>query len=240
MAGVHAKFASLRTQKIGSIYHSPNGFKIGPDVETGEGPFGTPKPYYQAVARQQDKRCGAHSPDESDRPLDSADVPAIFSMCINSIPDDHVEDDFGLANRDLGPHNLLVDENFKIVGTIDLDFVLSAPLHVVASPPHRTYSMLDINSSDLGVRQRTIEYINALSEAGRPEFPQLMQSPLAVLWADLEAQDHGGDSRDDLIRKSVRCAVEGISFIGEDGGKSSEMCCAGTEDEDSDAQRRAH
>ena len=36
-----------------------------------------------------------------------------LSLCIISAVDDDTEDDFGLANRDLGPHNLLVDDDLK-------------------------------------------------------------------------------------------------------------------------------
>lgn len=74
----------------------------------------------------------------------------------------YTEDTFGLANRDLGPNNLLVDEDFNVVALIDLDFVLSAPLHTVASIPHRTWSELDPNSSDLGGQKRVKEYFSTL------------------------------------------------------------------------------
>ena len=76
--------------------------------------------------------------------------------------DDDTEDDFGLANRDLGLHNLLVDDDFNIKALIDLDFVLSAPRHVGANLPLRTYTELDPDSSDLGVRKRVEEYLSAL------------------------------------------------------------------------------
>lgn len=74
----------------------------------------------------------------------------MFRLCINSVAE-YTEDGHGLANRDLGPHNLLVDKKFTIVALIDLDFVLFAPLHVVASLLHKTWSELDPGSSDLQV-----------------------------------------------------------------------------------------
>jgi hypothetical protein len=42
---------------------------------------------------------------------------------------------FSLVNRDFGAHNLLVDYNFQIVGLIDLDGVMAAPIEVVSQYP---------------------------------------------------------------------------------------------------------
>ena len=45
---------------------------------------------------------------------------------------------FGLANRDFGAHNLLVDNKFEIVGVIDLDGVMAAPIETIAQFPQLT------------------------------------------------------------------------------------------------------
>jgi hypothetical protein len=39
---------------------------------------------------------------------------------------------FSLTNRDFGAHNLLVNDDFEIIGVIDLDGVMAAPIEVVA------------------------------------------------------------------------------------------------------------
>lgn len=45
---------------------------------------------------------------------------------------------FRLANRDFGAHNLLVNEEFDIVGVIDFEGVMAAPIEVVAQYPTLT------------------------------------------------------------------------------------------------------
>lgn len=45
---------------------------------------------------------------------------------------------FRLVNRDFGVHNLLVNDNFEIIGLIDLDGVMAAPMEVVAQYPDLT------------------------------------------------------------------------------------------------------
>ncbi|KAL2048955.1 hypothetical protein ABVK25_010808 [Lepraria finkii] len=215
MAQIQVKLANVRMDRIGSIFQSSDGFEVGPDVETAQGPFEKPKQYYQAVASHRDQRSTAYGNFEKEN-LNRGDLPALFSLCINSVADDYNEDAFGLANRDLGPHNLLVDDDFNITALIDLDFVLSAPLHVVANLPHRTYTELDPGSSDLGGRKRVEEYLSAL-EADRPDFPSIISSPLAALWAELERLDHAfgrvESVRVKVVRSVIRFAIQKQSFI---------------------------
>lgn len=45
---------------------------------------------------------------------------------------------FGLTNRDFGAHNLLVNNDFEIMGVIDFDIVMAAPTEVVAQYPQFT------------------------------------------------------------------------------------------------------
>ena len=46
MAEIHCKLADIQMPKIGSIFQIPKGFDIGPDVETGLGPFDKEIDYY--------------------------------------------------------------------------------------------------------------------------------------------------------------------------------------------------
>lgn len=147
----------------------------------------------------------------------------MFRLCINSVAE-YTEDGHGLANRDLGPHNLLVDKNFTIVALIDLDFVLFAPLHEVASLLHKTWSELDPGSSDLQVMKRVKEFLSAL-EADRPDFPDIIGSHLATIWAELERLDHAFDVGEsfpvELFRLLMGFAVQGESFVKGEKGRPS-------------------
>ncbi|KAK3169300.1 hypothetical protein OEA41_008683 [Lepraria neglecta] len=216
MAQIQVKLANVRMDRIGSIFQSSDGFEVGPDVETAQGPFKKPKQYYQAVASHRDKRSTAYGFFETET-LNRGDLPALFSLCTNSVVDDYTEDTFGLANRDLGPHNLLIDDDFNVKAMIDLDFVLSAPLHVVASLPHRSYTELDPVSSDLGGRKRVEEYLNAL-DADRPDFRNIIRSPLANIWAELERLDHAfgveESVRIEVVRSAIRFVIQDESFVG--------------------------
>lgn len=42
---------------------------------------------------------------------------------------------FRLTNRDFGAHNILVNENYDIVGVIDFDGIMAAPIEAVAQLP---------------------------------------------------------------------------------------------------------
>ena len=192
MAEIQVELANVRMGEIGSIFKSSDGYVVGPDVETNQGPFTTPKEYYDAVATQRNRRCSLQRATAS-WGMDAGDLPLLFSACINAIPHDYMEKDFGLANRDLGLHNLIVDKEFNVVGLIDLDFVISAPLHVVANLPSRWHSELDVRSSNIGVAKRTKEYLNGLSVAGRQDFRDIVKTPLAGLWAFLELLDYDID-----------------------------------------------
>ncbi|KAL2047627.1 hypothetical protein N7G274_000669 [Stereocaulon virgatum] len=215
MARIQVTLANVRMNRIGSIFESPDGFEVGPDVETAQGPYENPKQYYQAVASQRDERCAVYGHFETDQ-FNRGDLPALFSLCLKSVADEYTEDRFGLANRDFGPHNLLVDDDFNIVALFDLDFVLSAPLHVVASLPHKTWSELDPGSSDLGGMKRVKEYLSAL-EVDRPDFRNIIGSRLAKIWAELERLDHAfgveESVRGELVRSVIRCVIQGESFV---------------------------
>jgi hypothetical protein len=45
---------------------------------------------------------------------------------------------FSLTNRDFGAHNLLVNDDFEIIGVIDFDGVMAAPIEVVTQYPSLT------------------------------------------------------------------------------------------------------
>lgn len=220
--GIHARRTCSRPttrcySRTGHEILETNGQNSGQTCqrsETALGPFEKPKDYYRAVASHRDRRCTAYGESRKEN-FDREDLPALFSLCM-SVIDDYAEDTFGLANRDLGPNNLLVDEDFNVVALIDLDFGLSAPLHVVASLPHRTWSELDPGSSDLGGKKRVKEYLSAL-EADRPDFRNVIRSRLAKIWAELERLDHAFDDEESLpievVRWVIRFVIQDESFV---------------------------
>lgn len=131
MAYFQCKLAEIRFKKIGSIVQITDGFVIGPDVETGAGPFEKETDYYEAVAKHRISRAKRLKLLEKGCSFNGADLFFIFLHVLRSNGDTKSRSDYGLANRDSGPHNYLVDDDFKVVALIDLDFVIAAPLHCV-------------------------------------------------------------------------------------------------------------
>ena len=180
MASIQSELANVKLHAIGSVFSKADGFEVRADVETAKGPFSQPKDYYLAVALQRHKRFADVARSSE---ISSTDLPALLALMIHAGygPDDGTDDvaekEYGLANRDLVPRNLLIDDNFNIVGMIDLDFVVAAPKHVTATLPSRFGSQLDVRTDDLGVAKRTKEYFAALAKAGKPKFETLVKSP---------------------------------------------------------------
>ncbi|KAK4554759.1 hypothetical protein LTR86_008261 [Recurvomyces mirabilis] len=134
MADIQAQLARLSFDRIGSIYQADNGtYEIGPEIETGQGPWGTAENYWTAwsdhvaqVARTDAKQEVQQDP--------SFDIPALFKELIG-LYSQPSQTRFGLVNRDFGAHNVLVDDTFNIIGVIDFDGVMTAPIERVAQVP---------------------------------------------------------------------------------------------------------
>lgn len=222
MANIQIKLANVRRNKIGSVVQSSTGFGVGLDLETAQGPFDKPKQYYQAVALHRHTRCVDHRSDKMDE-FGGEDPPTMFGRCIESI-EKFTEESFGLANRDLGPHNLLVDEEFNVRAMIDLDFVQFAPEHLVAIMPNRYWSGLDLSSLDPKVSKRVEEYLNAL-KVDRPGFPDIIRSPLAKFWVELESLDLNFDTKEPVrvgeVLSIMSLVKQGSSFLKGGKGKTS-------------------
>lgn len=133
MAEYHAKFASITFDKIGSLHRNGETFTVGPEIETGEGPWDTPEQYYKALVRHRTKVANTDAPSEV-RNSQSFSYPSNFMQLMESAEDRNTGP-FDLANRDFGAHNVLVDNEFNIVGFIDFDGVMAAPSAVVAQLP---------------------------------------------------------------------------------------------------------
>jgi hypothetical protein len=133
MAEYHVQLASLTFDKIGSIHQKGDDFFIGPEIETGEGPWNTAQDYYSTLVRHKIEVAEIDAAPEV-RERDSFSFPNKF-MELMQASDTQNAGPFGLANRDFGVHNVLVDNEFNIVGFIDFDGVMAAPAAIVAQLP---------------------------------------------------------------------------------------------------------
>lgn len=133
MAEYHFQLASITFDKIGSLHQDGDKFFIGPEIETGQGPWATPEEYYTAlINHRMEVAQNDAEPEVKDSENFSFPLRLKESM-------QHFETSgltrFGLANRDFGAHNVLVDDEFNIVGFIDFDGVMAAPPATVAQLP---------------------------------------------------------------------------------------------------------
>ncbi|KAF2168679.1 hypothetical protein M409DRAFT_21419 [Zasmidium cellare ATCC 36951] len=135
VAEIHIELASIQFDQIGSLYEDGDGFKIGPELETGKGPWNTAEEYYKDLAGQVFIAADTVT-DPLLRQHESFDyIPKMFPTLMQLYGKPGQEGPFSLVNRDLGPHNLLVDNEFNIVGVIGFDGVMAAPVEVVAQMP---------------------------------------------------------------------------------------------------------
>lgn len=95
---------------------------------------------------------------------------------------------FGLANRDLEPHPLLVDENFNITALFNLDSIIAAPKSFVACLSIKCFSELDVDSKDLGVRKRMKEYQKVMMDLGHDDLEAQQNSLFGRLVKIVEEQ----------------------------------------------------
>ena len=133
MAHIQVDLAKCRFDSIGSLRFDENEdkFFIGPETVTGLGPWKSAFAYYNDIAEHA-LRASASEDDLNSR--HSFAVPLVFKDLVARFCSD-ATGPFSLMNRDLGFHNVLVDENFAIIGVIDLDGIMAAPKEVVGQFP---------------------------------------------------------------------------------------------------------
>ncbi|KAG8674181.1 hypothetical protein FPOAC1_000144 [Fusarium poae] len=137
MADIQITLSSLTFDRIGSLYcdEETSEFFIGPEMETGKGPWKTSMEYYNDVADHRLQVCANHTQAELHETPSFAN-PILFKHLMSLYSDSKSNHGpFGLVNRDFGAHNLLVDDEFRIVGVIDFDGMMAAPIEVVAQYP---------------------------------------------------------------------------------------------------------
>lgn len=137
MAAIQAELSTHVFDKIGNLfYDDKTGFYIGPDLDTGVGPWSSSLKYYQdtvdwiywlnleTIPREEYLKWRRTS----------CLLPLAFGKLL-PIYSTETTGPFRLTNRDFGDHNVLVNENFDIVCVIDFDGLMAAPIEMVAQFP---------------------------------------------------------------------------------------------------------
>ena len=137
LAAIITELAMHKFDRIGSLILDDSGdFSIGTDIETDKGPFDTGLEFYNAISKHRFRSTTEHILNnnlEAEQYKEYLFLPFLFNNLMpmfTDCADDHGP--FSLTNPDLGFHNILLDGNLDIVGMIDCDMVLAAPVHVVA------------------------------------------------------------------------------------------------------------
>lgn len=133
MAQIQIDLARCRFDSIGSLRFNEkdNGFCIGPETVTGLGPWKSSFAYHIDAAEHALKSSASRDELSSRH---SFAVPLVFKDLVTRFCSDDTGP-FSLTNRDFGFHNVLVDDNFSIIGVIDLDGIMAAPKEVVGQFP---------------------------------------------------------------------------------------------------------
>ncbi|KAK7432919.1 hypothetical protein QQZ08_000390 [Neonectria magnoliae] len=144
MAGIQAVLATFTFDQIGSLYQdlATEDFFVGPDIETDKGPGSHSSDYFADLAEHSLRVCVNNAAPEVVASASFA-LPVILTDLMKRSSDSDSDGNssnaaaapFCLTNRDLGPHNLLVDEEFHIITVIDLDGIMTAPYQVAAQFP---------------------------------------------------------------------------------------------------------
>ena len=141
MASIQVELSSFRFDHIGSLYQDErtSDFFIGPELETGKGLWTSPIEFYHDLANHVIQVCAREATSEIHNSSSFA-VPVLFKELISYVYRARADNDQAtcLTNRDFGAHNLLVNDDFDIIGVIDFDGVIAAPIELVAQYPQLT------------------------------------------------------------------------------------------------------
>lgn len=121
------KLWEFKFDKIGSLFKNPETGKydIGPLPDGLGGPYGTATEYYRAWAAQNISTPGATS-DFVSR-VDE----------VSSLMSKHDDGLFRLVHPDFGHNNMIVDDDFNILGVIDWEKAFVGPVEMAARFPLR-------------------------------------------------------------------------------------------------------
>ncbi|KAG9502074.1 hypothetical protein J7337_007790 [Fusarium musae] len=206
MAEIQATLSSFKFSQIGSLYQNKetSDFFIGPETETGKGPWSSSLEYYQDLSNHALQVCVQHASPEV-KTASSFANPILFRHLMSLYRQQKPsKESFSLVNRDFGAHNLLVNENFQIVGVIDFDGVMAAPIEVVAQYPVLT----GLNREPPGcveTRPAAIERI----ERTKPKLMEYKEM-LAAAERKLGNDDKGATPIADLLLSDAASVFQGL------------------------------
>ncbi|KAI9868351.1 MAG: hypothetical protein M1813_005794 [Trichoglossum hirsutum] len=177
LANIHVQLAQVKFYGIGSLYESESDgrYFVGPETETGTGPFSAPDEYYEALCKHRQALYGngilgdisdVHGPDTT--------LPQMFLDCMPTFCKMQHEGPFSLANTNFGGHSILIDSNFKVISMIDCSGIIAGPFHMGAQFPQISpiddlipgeRPLIDQHSSKAIMRRRS--YIDFLWQEGQ-------------------------------------------------------------------------
>lgn len=188
MARIQAQLSSFSFDSIGSLYHDEDArrFYIGPEVQTGEGPWQTTREYVDDFAQYVLDVCASDAEEEEEVTASTSfALPALFThLTFSSLSSPNLESSFRSTNRDFGAHNILVNENFEIVGVIDFDGIMAAPVEVAAQYPQLSGLQQEI-PGHVETRPLVVERI-------KPTAPRLIEYREMVRKAEKEMESATG------------------------------------------------
>lgn len=117
---------------------------IGPDVYTGSGPWNSSENYYRHLTEALiEEAVNKGYSDNGGSP--SYELPALlFNLVKTHSMREFAETGFPSSHRDLGAHNILVNDQFKIVGIVGLKDVAAVPPEMVAQYPPLSCMEIDL------------------------------------------------------------------------------------------------
>jgi hypothetical protein len=132
LAEIHVSLTAHQFDKIGGLHEKEGEVVVGPDLVSGKGPWNRTNDFWKDIVQFAMKAYGQMEHDFQDMPYLHR-IPELMQVYGWN------EKKCSLANLDFGAHNLLVNENFEIVGLIGLTDVVAAPLEIAAQLPHDTF-----------------------------------------------------------------------------------------------------
>ncbi|KAH0551623.1 hypothetical protein GP486_007160 [Trichoglossum hirsutum] len=134
LAKIHVQLTRVKFDGIGSIYQDEHDgrFFVGPDIETGIGPYSTPNEYYEVLCKHRQALYGSGT--STVGALDTT-LPELFLEYMPIFCKMQHEGPFSLANRNLGAHSILIDSNLNIISMIDCSSIIAGPFHMAAQYP---------------------------------------------------------------------------------------------------------
>lgn len=116
MAKIQTEISSFKFPQIGSLYYSEESseFYIGLDLNTGMGPLQSAADYYYDLSNDLLRRAATRAPKAIKE--SPAFILPVLLVHLLGIYGKETEGPLRLFNKDLGAHNILVDDDFNIVG----------------------------------------------------------------------------------------------------------------------------